>query len=258
MQLKPLPLLIALVSLACNDAGSSSKKNNPLHLHDSNPYSSVSEIPLPHGFKRMTHDSVSFAFYLINLELKKSKTVYLYNGQPKLNQQAQFAVLNVSVGKKDLQQCADAVMRLRAEYLFNQRKFDQIIFWDNAGTPYKFSEPYTRTHFFGYLNRVFGMCGSASLSRQLKRVENMNALQAGDVLIRGGFPGHAAIVMDVAVDEAGEKIYLLAQGYMPAQDIHIVRNPQNEALSPWYQVGGNNFIQTPEYIFTKNELKRWK
>ena len=38
---------------------------------------------------------------------KKDKTVYLFDGSQKINQQAQFAVLNISVGKKNLQQCAD-------------------------------------------------------------------------------------------------------------------------------------------------------
>ena len=33
------------------------------------------------------------------------------------------------------------------------------------------------------------------------------------------------IVADVAFNKKGEKIFILAQGYMPAQDIHIVKNP---------------------------------
>jgi hypothetical protein len=77
------------------------------------------------------------------------------------------------------------------------------------------------------------------------------------VIIRGGFPGHAVIVMDVAVNASGKKIYLLAQSYMPAQDIHVLKNPMNADLSPWYEVNDDPIIYTPEYRFTKNELKRW-
>ena len=56
----------------------------------------------------------TFGAWLRSVPLKKNLTVYLYNGVPKRNQEAQFAVLDVSVGHEDLQQCADAVMRLRA------------------------------------------------------------------------------------------------------------------------------------------------
>jgi len=189
--------------------------------------------------------------------LKKQTTVYLYNGQPKLNQTAQYALLDISTGNKDLQQCADAVMRIRAEYLFKEEQFERIIFWDNENTPYRFSIPYSRERFDKYLSKVFGMCGSASLSKQLNPVHDFSSIQPGDVIIRGGFPGHAVIVMDIAVNKLGKKIYLLAQSYMPAQDIHVLINPKNSDLTPWYEVNDEDIIQTPEYTFTRNELKRW-
>jgi hypothetical protein len=161
------------------------------------------------------------------------------------------------VGNTDLQQCADAVMRLRAEFQFEQRRFSEIVFYDNANTSYRFESPYTRDHFDKYLTRVFGMCGSASLAKHLKPSKNFADIEPGDVLIRGGFPGHAVIVMDVAVNEVGNKIYLLAQSYMPAQDIHVLKNPMDDGLSPWYEVDDNPVIQTPEYRFTQNELMKW-
>ncbi len=123
--------------------------------------------------------------------------------------------------------------------------------------PIHFSAPFTRERFDKYLERVFGMCGSASLSKQLKPVNRFSQIEPGDVIIRGGFPGHAVIVMDVAVNDSGKKIYLLAQSYMPAQDIHVLKNPGNTDLSPWYEVNEENIIITPEYSFTKNELRRW-
>ncbi|MEO6254563.1 MAG: DUF4846 domain-containing protein [Ferruginibacter sp.] len=222
-----------------------------------NPYKQIKAIPLPAGFERITTGSGSFGDYLESIGLKEQTTVYLYNGKPKQNQTAQYALLNISVGQADLQQCADAVMRLRAEYLFAQNEFDRIVFYDNDRTAYRFSSPFTKNNFSKYLNRVFGMCGSASLSKQLKPVSSFLEIQAGDVIIRGGFPGHAVIVMDIAVNASGKKIYLLAQSYMPAQDIHVLKNPMNTGLSPWYEVNDDEIIQTPEYTFTRNELKRW-
>ena len=51
------------------------------------------------------------------------------------------------------------------------------------------------------------------------------------------------------------KIFLLAQSYMRAQDMHILLNPVNEKLSPWYEITDD--IICPEYAFTKDELKTW-
>ncbi len=220
-----------------------------------NPYKQIEAIPLPVGFSRTQTDS--FAAYLRNIGLKADKTVYLYNGMPKANQTAQYALLNISVGNKDLQQCADAAMRLRAEYLYQQKKIDEIVFYDNDKTAYRFLPPYNREHFTKYLDKVYGMCGSSSLSKQLKPVDDFSFIQPGDVIIRGGFPGHAVMVMDVAENKAGEKIYLLAQSYMPAQDIHILINPMDADISPWYRANGSEIIETPEYSFTKKELMRW-
>ena len=250
-------IILQVILLSCN----SNTRNSPGLQTDIgtaiNPYKQIKAIPLPEGFERIQAVSGSFTVFLQDVNLKENTTVYLYNGQPKRNQSAQYALLDISTGNKDLQQCADAVMRLRAEYQFAQKQFEQIVFYDNDKTAYTFSAPFTREHFDTYLNRVFGMCGSASLSKQLKPVNNFLQILPGDVLIRGGFPGHAVIVMDVAVNDTGKKIYLLAQGYMPAQDIHVLKNPMNTDLSPWYEVNDDHIITTPEYTFTRNELRRW-
>lgn len=219
---------------------------------------SVKNIEAPNGFKRSEHLSNSFAYYLANIKLKSDKTVYLYDGREKPNQNAQFAVLDISVPNQDLQQCADAVMRLRAEYLFAQQRYSDILFIDNEGGKYQFTAPYTKARFDKYLLRVFGMCGTASLTKQLKLKPNLNSIEAGDVFIKGGFPGHAVIVMDVVKNSEGEKQFLLAQSYMPAQDIHILKNPANSDDNPWYKVSDiGSILETPEYRFTKDQLKTW-
>lgn len=224
---------------------------------DRNPYKTIGEIPLPQGFHRTAAASGSFSAFLRKTGLKASMTVHLFNGKPKMNQSAHFALLDIPVGETDLQQCADAVMRLRAEYLYAQKDFTAIVFYDNERTPYRFTRPYTNEHFAKYLRTVFEMCGSASLSKQLKPVPEFTDIRPGDVIIRGGFPGHAVIVMDVAMNADGEKVYLLAQSYMPAQDIHVLKNPAYRDLSPWYRAGNAVSIHTPEYSFRSNELKRW-
>ena len=87
------------------------------------------------------------------------------------------------------------------------------------------------------------------------------SLQPGDVFIKGGSPGHAVIVVDVAIyTQTGKKVFLLAQSYMPAQQIHILVNPANRGLSPWYELSDNDEgkLYTPEWVFEKKDLKRFK
>lgn len=220
-------------------------------------YKTIGEIPVPQGYQRVSADSTSFAYWLRSLPLKKDKTVYLYDGSRKANQSAQYAVLDIPRSEKDLMQCADVVMKLRAEYLFSRKRFDSITFSDYAGKAYKWTGRGDKVQFEKYLDRVFGWCGSASLEKQLKPVKDIQQLQAGDVYVKGGFPGHAMIVADLAVNSSGDKIYMLVQGYQPAQDMHVVINPVDAGLSPWYKVSGQDTIKTPEWWFYKNQLRRW-
>jgi hypothetical protein len=258
MNSKNFHAALLLLFFSCNNLASSdgnAQPSLPAAKRSERALSKVNDIAVPAGYK-ISNSSQGFGEWLGNVALKKDKTVYLYDGSEKQNQSAQYAVLDISVGNQNLQQCADAVMRLRAEYLYSIGKYDQIVFKDNAGKEYRFTRPYDRAHFQQYLLTVFGMCGSASLSKELKQ-KDIRDIMPGDVFIRGGFPGHAVIVMEAAENAAGEKIYLLAQSYMPAQDIHILNNPNDDSLSPWYKPDEREIIITPEYVFKKSELKGW-
>lgn len=233
-----LLLLLSVVSLKRNDYANSS---------------TVASIPLPSGYERIPLSANSFGTYLRGIALKSDKTVYLFNGHKKSNQSAQYAVLNISIGNKDLQQCADAVMRLRAEYLKQQNK--PICFTDNAGTNYCWSN-YRQRGWQSYLEAVYGMCGTLSLQKQLKP-QNWNNLTPGDVIIKEGSPGHAVIVMDIARHKtSGKLIYLLAQSYMPAQNLHVLLNKKEIRLSPWYSIP-NELLETPEWTFSAAQLHTW-
>ncbi|MBK8952609.1 MAG: hypothetical protein IPM85_10315 [Chitinophagaceae bacterium] len=104
---------------------------------------------------------------------------------------------------------------------------------------------------------VFGWCGSASLEKQMGKVSSITEMQPGDVFVKGGFPGHAVIVVDMAANEKGQKVFMLAQGYMPAQDIHVLVNPLDAEGDPWYHLTGAEKIYTPEWTFSKEQLRRW-
>lgn len=235
----------------------------------------------PAGYQRIPASHGSYASFLRSLEVKPhGAAVRLYDGSLKANQSAQAAVLDIDVGSKDLQQCADAVMRLRAEYLFATGKANQIHFNFTNGFRADFSkwaEGYRITSrgnttawrktaaaaadhasLRRYLDLVYSYAGSFSLSRELQPVAWKN-MQPGDILIIGGSPGHAETVMDMAVNAKGQKVFLLSQSYMPAQDIHILNNPTNSELSPWYALGEAPYtVITPEYHFSTSDLMRWR
>ena len=215
----------------------------------------IQDISLPAGYERIQLADESFGNFLRKQTLKQDKTVYLYNGKPKYNQRAQYAVLNMSIGTKDLQQCADAIMRLRAEYL--KLRNQPICFSDNAGKKYCWYQ-YKQRGWQSYLETVFGMCGTLSLEKELK-AKSWQYILAGDVLIKGGSPGHAVLVMDVARhQQTGKLIFLLAQSYMPAQDIHVLHNFNEKELSPWFREPSGNIIPTPEWNFYANQLRSWR
>ncbi|MBN2610182.1 MAG: hypothetical protein JXB00_01355, partial [Bacteroidales bacterium] len=54
------------------------------------------------------------------------------------------------------------------------------------------------------------------------------------------------------------KVFLLAQSYMPAQDIQILKNPNDKSISPWYSLDFEGDLITPEWTFKKTDLKRFK
>jgi Domain of unknown function (4846) len=258
MQPNLLMAIILPVFVAClQPVPSPVPESTAIAKTEDNPYHSINQVPVPDGFKRIPVASSSFGEWLRTQPLKKGKTVFLFNGSPKYNQQAQFAVLDISTGKKDLQQCADAVMRLRAEYLYQQHRYSEIVFKDNSGKRYECPPNANREQFNKYLELVFSWCGTISLEKQLLPVKEVNEVQPGDVFIKGGSPGHAAIVMDVVQNAKGERMIMVANGYMPAQDIHVVRNIYNEEASPWIEVKNKVPVQLPEWVFSSNQLRRW-
>ena len=112
-------------------------------------------------------------------------------------------------------------------------------------------------NFKKYLIQIFSYAGTASLEKEMKTIPLIKDMQIGDVLIQGGHPGHAIIIVDMAKNTNGKKLYLLAQSYMPAQNIHILKNPTNKKLSPWYELIPNQSIHTPEWDFSMEDLKRF-
>lgn len=235
-------------------------------------------IAPPPGFVRQAAPEKSFASWLRGLPLKPPGTaVNLFDGRLKGRQDVHAAVIDIDVGRRDLQQCADAVTRLRAEWLYATGRRRDIAFNFTGGGRVPFaryakgerpnaSGKTWRTSarpdasyksFRKYMDLVFAYAGTASLEQELQPVA-LRDISIGDVFIKGGFPGHAVLVADMAVNEAtSEKRFLLIQSYMPAQDMHVLKNPADAHGGPWYALPASGPLITPEWTFAPDSLRRW-
>ncbi len=247
-------------------------------LHQGNGRDLEERFTVPDGYHRIEQHPNSFGYFLRHFALKpEGSVVHYYNGEVKGNEVYE-AVFDLSVGKRDLQQCADAVMRMRAEYLFAQNRKDEIHFHLTNGFDLAYSEwqkgnrlkvngnktAWVHTQdpsdshesFLQYMDVVFNYAGTLSLSKELK-FKDARSISPGDVWIHGGSPGHAVLVVDVAENKNGDRIFMVAQSYMPAQEMQILKNFNAPDISPWYFIPASD-LETPEWTFGKDELKTWE
>lgn len=221
----------------------------------------------PAGFARVGVEAGSFGAWLRELPLAAAGTPVLsYRGEVLRNGEHRYvaAVVAIDVGKADLQQCADSVMRLHAEWLWSKGRRD-MSYRAAAGVELPFSrwsrgervfaegnrlswapsgKPSSDDHgsFRAYLDVVFNWANTVSLAKQAKPV-GIEQLRPGDFVVLPGGPGHAVLVVDLARAADGRLVALLGQGFMPAQNFHILRGDDG---SPWFAIDpGKGAVQTP-------------
>jgi len=211
----------------------------------------ISRFPVPTGYIRQKTNPGSFAAWLQRVPLKPRGTpTRNYNGDIAKTNAYTAAVADIGVGSKNLQQCADAVIRLRAEYLYQNKDYNNISFnfvsgfkcdylhyangyrYQNGKWALTAKRDYTYPTFLHYMNLVFSYASTLSLEKELKPLADAADIKAGDVFIRGGAPGHCFIVMDVVENKDHQKQFLLAQSFMPAQNIQILQADG----SPWFSI----------------------
>lgn len=233
----------------------------------------------PDNYELILEETGSFGAYIQNFRLKPyGAPILQYDGTPISTQFLHEAVLDIDTGTKDLQQCADAIIRLRAEYLYLNKKFDDIKFHFTSGDLMTWNAYKNGTRAFvngnnvsfrvsanadesyenfrNYLDLIFTYSGTISLNKETKAVLKTSDLKTGDILITAGSPGHVVFIASVAKNKEGEKIFLLGEGFTPAQSIHILKNPDNENLSPWYNLKVENpETETARYTFSPTNFR---
>jgi hypothetical protein len=235
----------------------------------------------PKDFVWEKEEEGSFGEYLNHFELYPAGfPVRDFRMIPIKNQKNHIAILKIDVGDKNLQQCADAWIRLYAEYLWKQKRFNEIGFhltsgqflsWNDYKNGMRTKEINKKVRFIKttkkdssyenfrkYLTIIFQYAGTVSLDKECTYITKNNDIKTGDLLISPGNPGHSVFIVGRAKNSVGKFVYLLAESFMPAQDIHILRNPANPNLSPWYVLDINSAQTiTAKYIFKPTSIKRF-
>ena len=202
----------------------------------------------PDGYTRVETEPGSYGEYLQNFELKPyGESAYKYDGE--INDASNtIAVFNQNVTR--WQQCADSVMRLHAEYLYEKGLYDQIYYDFTTGFRCDFTnwsqgkrvkvtgsnctwvdkaDPSTSHDTLdAYLDFVYQYANTESLQKQLTEVAP-DDVQIGDTFVITSYQmdaelGHAVFVADMAQNEAGDKLYLIFEGTTPATQINLAKS----------------------------------
>lgn len=222
----------------------------------------------------------SFAHFLQHFPREATKEVKTWDGTTLPT--TSLGVLDIDV--PEFQQCADAVIRLHAEWLYKQGRFSNIHYNFTNGFNCDFThwahgwrvrvngndaswyrdtneENFSHDNFIKYIGQVFYYAGTISISEEMEQVRDGKA-EVGDAFVIAGSPGHAVIVADKIIVR-DSTYYLFAQSWTPAQDIEIISG-KNLASGAHYKeyVGWKNEeeeIEISGYTFTpKKHLRRWR
>lgn len=238
----------------------------------------ATRFPEPAGFTRVVAPARSFAAFLRTLPLAPPGTpVRSYRGESILagDDPRLAAVVDIDIGRADLQQCADSIIRMHAEWRRHEGRGD-VTYKASSGFAMSYARyskgdrfrlqgndlawthnaapDDSRASFRSYLDQVFSYANTVSIARDAKS-PSRGDVQPGDFFVLPGGPGHAVLILDIAVDANGKKRALMGQGYMPAQSFHVLRD--SATSSAWYSFEGER-VATPFWApFPWTALRRF-
>ena len=224
-------------------------------------------VATPAGYQRIEQQDGTFGGWLRGLPLRDaSAEVHAYDGSVlrRADDRRVWAVAELDVSPIDVQQCADSVIRMHAEWLWSRGDKAKIGYHFLSGD-YATYQAYaggerpqvdgnkvkwgrsaaasdSRKTFRSYLDMVFNYASTISLAHRAKKLDKAD-LAPGDFFVLPGGPGHAILILDVAIDASGKRVALLGQGFMPAQDFHVLESGE-AGVSPWFSLEGDA-VDTP-------------
>ena len=237
-----------------------------------------SRIFPPDGFARVPAENGSFGEYLRKYPLLPDDIkLPAYDGRAIKSSYA-AAVFNISLGDEGYQQCADSIIRLYSDYYYEKRQYDKISFLFSNGDECDYSRwrEGKRMFVFGdfsceipaalpddseqqyrnYLKEVMNYAGTLSLQKE-SRVIALDELRTGDIICNDS---HVVMIVDEAVNENGEKCYLIGQSFIPAVCFHIVADRSGGDVTPWFteeELSRDSF-NIGGFGFVKENIRRWK
>jgi len=242
-------------------------------------------IVVPEGYIRPPFPEYSFQHFLRTLPMKHvDAPVRKYDGYNKFFD-CHAAVVDVEFPMDiDLVHGEHAIQLLRSLYLYKHGKYDLIKFkyddnrsidFDEFGHGTRFvwqdslyikddeaaGEDFSEASFKDYMYDLYNESTTRGLKADTKELE-ISKISVGDVFIQpenDRTQGHAVLVMDMVVEPlSGERLVLLGQGFTPTQDVHIIINPYDEDISPWYRINeDDHFFSTVQWTFRKKHCSRF-
>ena len=188
------------------------------------------------------------------------------------------AVVAIDIGNRDIQQSADVILRLFAEWrwfvgdllmlylsdtklelpLEKWRAGERLVF---AGKQQKWvaQEPpqskLDHAAFRAYLDSVFSSSDFRALIAESVAI-TPESLAPGAFFLHEGHPSEVVVVLDVATSRSGERAMILMRARNPAESIHVLR-PSRDSV--WFPVRTDQPLQIPRTRpFSWKELRRMK
>ncbi len=236
----------------------------------------------PTGFTRIEVTPDGYAAWLRQLPIRSDRAFVLAYDGSRLSRPSAAIVL-LDVGTRDLQQCADSAIRLHAEYLWSRGRAAKAAYHFTSGDRTRWSDwrRGERFHVRGskvkrsrgagrrgdhasyrrWLDLVFRYAGTRSLRLDSAAVSE-KPIEAGDFYVQPGGPGHAVVVLDIATHADGRRAALIGQGFMPAEDLHVLRAGHDRVLDDvWFLLpdAEHSKLSTPSWApFDRAEARRFK
>jgi hypothetical protein len=235
-------------------------------------------IKTPDGYKRIEVGQGSFGEYLRDYKLlPDGSELPVYDGTT-ISAAGAAAIFDISLGDDGYQQCADSIIRLYSDYFYEKGEYDKISFMFSNGDvcdynrwrkgkrmlvfgDHSFEIPAalsddSEQQYRNYLKEVMNYAGTLSLQKESQVIDS-DELKIGDIICNDS---HVVMIVDIAVNEKGEKCYLIGQSFIPAVCFHVIVDRDGRQASPWFtqeRLDRDSF-KLGDYTFKKENIRRWK